>query len=56
MLAIIDELHQATVPGRHPKLTDVFIDSFASVAVLFALERYNAFHSLARKWFKTLGM
>jgi VanZ family protein len=43
VLAAIDELHQSFIPGRTPRLSDVFIDTLGSGAVLFVLERYNAF-------------
>ncbi len=55
-LAIIDELHQSTVPGRHPRMTDILIDMSGSTAVLFLLERYNALDTFPREWKKLFGM
>lgn len=44
--AITDELHQAFVPGRTPKLTDVFIDSSGAllgigIYLLFVEDRWK---------------
>lgn len=46
-LAGIDEIHQSFVPGRHPRISDIFIDALGSGTVLFLLERYNAFLPLS---------
>lgn len=50
LLAAVDEFHQSFIPGRTSRLTDILIDALGSGAVLFLLERYNAFlpHSLKK--------
>lgn len=48
VLAVIDEWHQSFIPGRTPRITDVLIDVLGSGAVLFVLERYNAFLPVSR--------
>ena len=35
-----DEFHQSFVPGRHPAVTDVMIDSFGAMAGLILANRY----------------
>lgn len=35
-----DEVHQAFVPGRHPDVTDVLIDSFGAAGALILAGRY----------------
>ena len=41
ILATLDELHQAFVPGRQAMARDVVIDSVAAAAVLLGFSRYN---------------
>lgn len=56
VLACLDELHQAFVPGRTARMSDVLIDASASAAALWALQRYNAVHRLPQGWRKKFGM
>ena len=35
-----DEFHQSFVPGRHPAVTDVVIDSIGAALALFMASRY----------------
>jgi len=36
-----DEFHQSFVPGRHPAITDVMIDSIGAAAAIFFAGRYH---------------
>lgn len=56
VLAVLDELHQAFVPGRTARASDVLIDVSASATALWALQRYNAVHRLPQGWRKKFGM
>lgn len=39
LYALSDEVHQAYVPGRHGRLTDVMIDAFGSLIMIALLSR-----------------
>jgi VanZ family protein len=54
LLAAIDEFHQSFIPGRTSRVTDIFIDALGSGAVLFLLERYNAFLPRSLRKLKTI--
>lgn len=41
LFAVSDELHQATVPGREGRVTDVLIDTAGALAGLLALRAYG---------------
>lgn len=36
-----DEFHQSFVPGRHPAVSDVMVDSFGAAAALWLASRYH---------------
>ena len=40
LYGVSDEFHQSFVPGRHPAVTDVMIDSFGAMAGLILANRY----------------
>lgn len=40
LFSATDEFHQSFVPGRHPAVTDVLIDSFGAAAALTLAEKY----------------
>ena len=40
LFSATDEFHQSFVPGRHPAITDVMIDSIGAATALFIAGRY----------------
>lgn len=44
--AVSDELHQSFIPGREPRVRDVFIDASGSAFALFMFDKmlYTKFH------------
>ncbi len=49
LYAISDELHQGFVPGRHPKVLDLFIDACGAGTVLLIEEKARAIVKTIRK-------
>ena len=41
LYSAIDEFHQSFVPGRHPAITDVMIDSVGAAIALLVAGRYH---------------
>ena len=48
LYAISDEFHQSFVPGRHPKVMDLFIDAWGAATVLLLEGKVRAI--LANMW------
>jgi len=40
MYSATDEFHQSFVPGRHPAITDVMIDSLGAILALFLVNKF----------------
>jgi VanZ family protein len=49
LYAIFDETHQLFVPGRHGRLSDVFIDGFSAALFVFVLWVSTTFQATRRE-------